>query len=113
MQDQHNKDKKKRGSAKIVTQEVEDTDFEIPRGEYLNALLYGEAAILKQLDPNCELNDEDVTHTSSSDDHQTRLQYPHRETDRQKTLSSFPFDSLKDVLCIMPHPLWKASNVTP
>ncbi len=73
------------GSAAIVRQEVEDSNFQIPRSDYLNALLDGDAAILKQLDPNCELNSKDLTNLSSSDEDQDYFSSPHGgHTHRQK-----------------------------
>ncbi len=84
------------GGATIVKQEVEDSNFQILRSDYLNALLDGDAAILRQLDPNCELNSKDLTYISSSEENERDYSPLHNgQTNRQKTLPLFPLTRLK------------------
>ena len=87
VREQQDEKNAKMGSTTSVKQEVEDSDFQIPRSDYLNALLEGDAAMLKQLDPNCELNSKDLTNLSSADEDQGDYPHPNMETQTDKKLS--------------------------
>ncbi len=80
------------GSAMISEQRTEDDEFPIPRSEYLNALLSGDAAIMKQLRPNCEYNINSLTNESSSDEDELppATQWGTKESYKQKTLPLSP-----------------------
>ena len=85
------------GSAVISEQETKDEKFPVPRSEYLNALLSGDAAIMKHLRPNCEYSLKSVTNESSSEEDETPTgpRWGPDKSKKQKTLPLSPMIQLK------------------